>query len=73
MLNLDQAETFNCLAWVLKHHIKNENGSPIEFGDHTFMIEPYMDCTPRQAIIKCSQIGWSVLAIIRSFHLAKFA
>ena len=73
MLNLDQAETFNCLAWILKHHIKNENGSPIEFGDHTFMIEPYMDCTPRQAIIKCSQIGWSVLAIIRSFHLAKFA
>ena len=73
MISLDKAEAFNCLAWIYKNKICNENGSPINFTNHRFLLEPYLDITPQQAIIKCSQIGWSTLAIIRSFHLAKFA
>ncbi len=72
-LDIDKAEAFNCIAWILKNRIKNENSSPIEFEDHAFMIQPYMDNAERQAIMKCAQIGWSVMSILRSFHLARFA
>jgi len=72
-LDLSQAEAFNCIAWILNNRIVNENGSPIEFKDHPFLIEPYLDNSPRQVIEKCAQIGWSTLSIIRSFHLARYA
>ena len=72
-IDLDKAQSFNAIAWILNNKIVNENGSPIEFKDHTFLIEPYLDTTERQVIEKCSQIGYSVLAILRSFHLAKYA
>ena len=72
-MNYKQAEATNCIAWITGNKIVNENGSRIEFKDHRFLIDPYMDITPRQAVRKCAQIGWSVLAILRSFHLARFA
>ena len=59
------------LAFIYNNNIKTENGSPIEFSDHKFLIEPYADMNPRQAIIKCSQIGWSVLAINKALWMAK--
>ena len=72
-VDLTQASSFNPIAWILSHNFVNENGSPFEFRDHTFLIDPYMDNTPRQVIRKCAQIGWSTLAILRSFHLARYA
>lgn len=72
-LNLSQASSFNCIAFILENNIVNENGSPFEFKDHTFMIDPYLDNTPRQVALKCAQIGWSTLAILREFHLARYA
>jgi len=66
-------ESFSAVHWILKNQIKNENGTPIEFDDHSFLIDPFDDNSPRQVIKKCSQIGWSTLAILRSFHLANYA
>jgi len=60
------------LAFMYNNKIKTENGSNIEFHDHKFLVEPYADMNPRQAIIKCSQVGWSVLAINKSLWLANF-
>src|SRR3989344_2358823 len=67
------AEEFNCIAFILNNSIVNENGSPIEFENHSFLIDPYLDNTEVQAIRKCAQIGWSTLSILRSFHLARYA
>ena len=72
-MDLSKAAQFNAIAFILSGNIVNENGTPIEFKDHTFLIEPYLDNSPRQAIRKCSQIGWSTLAILRAFHLARYA
>lgn len=72
-IDLSQASSFNPIAWILANNFVNENGSPFEFRDHTFLIRPYMDNSPRQVIRKCAQIGWSTLAILRSFHLARYA
>ena len=71
--NLQQAEAFNSIVWILQNGIVNENGYPIEFKKHTFLIDPYLDNSPKLVAEKCSQIGFSTLAILRSFHLARFA
>jgi len=73
MISLAEASTFNTIAWILEHNMVNENGSPFEFKDHAFIIEPYLDNTPRQVALKCAQIGWSTLAILRELHLARYA
>jgi DNA-directed RNA polymerase subunit RPC12/RpoP len=66
------SETINPLAFLHNNKIKNENGQLIEFKDHYFLIKPYADMTPRQVVMKASQVGWSVLAINKAMWLAKY-
>lgn len=68
---LNELEARNIIAFILKNEIKNEDGEQLEFMDHNFMIQPFLDNTPNQAHKKCSQIGGSVKEIIRSFYFAK--
>lgn len=63
-------ESSSPLTWVLNHQLKNENGQLLEFHNHRFLIEPYMDWDPYIVVKKASQIGWSTLAILRAIHLA---
>lgn len=72
MLSLDQAQAFNILAFLEHNKIINENQSPIEFYDHYFLKDIYLDYTPEQAIIKCAQIGFSTTAILKAIHLARY-
>jgi len=67
-----ESEALSILPFIQNNNIKNENGSPLEFVDHQFLVKPYNDMSPRQAIIKCSQIGWSVLAINKALWMAKY-
>lgn len=62
----------NPAMWVLDEGFINENQEPFEFDRHRFMIQPYADSSPDQVIMKSAQVGWSVLAIIKSIHAAKF-
>src|SRR3990167_662369 len=66
------SETISPLAFLHNRKIRNENGQLIEFKDHYFLIKPYADMTPRQVVMKPSQIGWSVLGINKSIWLAKY-
>jgi hypothetical protein len=67
-----EIERLSCLAWVTKNSFVNENQKPFEFTKHRFMIEPYDDIHPDQVIRKSAQVGWSVAAILKSLHAAKF-
>lgn len=71
-MKLSDAQAFNCASFVLFNNIVNENGNAIEFKYHRFLIQPYMDNTPKQVVRKAGQVGWSTLAIIRAIHLAKY-
>jgi len=67
------ADGVNPLAFTLNHNIVNENGVPLEFRDHKFLIQPMADMSPEQVIMKPSQIGWTVVVgINKSLWLAKF-
>lgn len=62
----------NPAIWVIDNQFINENQKPFEFNAHRFMLLPYGDCSPDQAIMKSAQVGWSVAAILKSIHAAKF-
>ena len=83
----DQKESFNpvpteiksewvwaesCYLWVKDNKLVNEKGVPLEFSNHRFLIDLYDDYTPVQVTRKASQVGFSTLAIIKSFHAARF-
>ncbi len=65
-------EASSALAWVTLNKFVTENQTPIEFGDHRFMIDPMSD--PADDIVgrKSAQVGWSVTEILRSVHSAKY-
>lgn len=58
-------------AWIVANGFVNENQQPIEFTKHRFLIEPFDDMHPDIVVKKSAQIGFSVLAILKSFWLAK--
>jgi len=62
-------EDHSPLAWVVLNDFINENGQPIEFRDHRFLIDPYNDLSPDLVCIKSAQIGFSVMAILKVFWL----
>ena len=71
-IDLDTAQAFNILAWIEHNHIVNENQSLIEFFDHAFLRDPYLDDSSELVVMKATQIGWSVLAILKSIWFAKY-
>lgn len=71
-LDLATGATHNAAAWVLANNITNENGKPLDFRRHKFLVDFYMDQTPEIVCIKCSQIGFSTTAIIKSAHLCNY-
>lgn len=71
-MKIEDAQSFNAAAFVLHNKMVNENGIPISFDRHKFLIKPYMDLTPRQVSKKCGQVGFSTMEIIKSFHAARY-
>lgn len=69
---LAKLATRNAAAFIYQNKIENENQRPIEFVNHQFLIDPYMDNAKEQVAMKSTQVGWSTLAIIRSIHMANF-
>lgn len=57
--------------WVLKHKIKNEVGTPIDFTKRKFLWDIYNDLSPHQALLKPPQIGATVMNTIKSLYVAK--
>ncbi len=58
--------------WIADNRLRNERGEVLEFRDHPFLVEPYEDLSPIQATIKCAQIGWSTLTILKTIWCAVF-
>lgn len=71
-MDLSIGQTFNAAAFVLHNDITNETGDAITFTNHRFLRAFYMDETPELVAKKCSQVGFSTTAILRSYHLAKY-
>lgn len=55
----------------MKHQIKNEVGTRIEFKKRKFLWDIYNDLSPHQALLKPPQIGATVMNTIKSLYVAK--
>lgn len=64
-------EEYSIHAFIQKYGIKTEQGYPLDFKDHLFLFDPYTDLSPKQVIFKAAQIGFSTLAINKTFWVAK--
>lgn len=70
-IDLSLLEHHSPTAWIVANKLVNENQKPIEFTKHRFLIEPFDDMSPDIVVKKSAQVGFSVLAILKSFWLAK--
>lgn len=65
-------EPDSVLQWITENEIKNEKGKLLEYVSHKFLVDILEDFTPKQAIKKCAQIGFSVTTTIKDIYLAYF-
>ncbi len=60
------------IGYFIKHYgISNDQGQPLDFKDHPYLKKIYADFSPKQAILKAAQIGFSTTANIKALWLAK--
>lgn len=59
------------IAWIVDNEIKNEKGDLIEFYDHPFLFDIYLDASPNLVVVKGAQVGLSTLEILRNHFDAK--
>ncbi len=57
--------------WVLKHKIKNESGTQLDFTKRKFLWDMYNDLSPLQVLLKPPQIGATVMNTVKSLYVAK--
>lgn len=68
----EEMDVVSPLAWVALNKFVNENQQPIEFIDHRFMIDIYSDDSDDLVCRKSAQVGFSVMAILKSLWEAKY-
>lgn len=71
-MTCEQAGCKQSIYLFLEHHqIGNDQGQLLDFKDHPYLWDIYGDFTPKQAILKAAQIGFSTTANIKALWLAK--
>lgn len=70
-LNEQYAATQSIHLFLESYGIKNDQGEKLDFKDHEYLWDIYKDWTPKQAILKAAQIGFSTTANIKALWLAK--
>lgn len=55
-----------------RSQIKNERGDVLDFKDHGFLWDVYLDKSPRLVCLKAAQIGFTTMAILKTAHLARY-
>lgn len=69
LLNL-QADSL--LNWIVDNEMKSEQGVPIEFATHRFLIDIYNDTSDDISIRKSAQVGGTIWATAGSAHEVAF-
>ena len=59
------------LFFLDEEHITNDQGQTLDFKDHPYLWDIYGDLSPKQAVLKAAQIGFSTTANIKALWLAK--
>jgi len=66
----ESIENANVVPWIIGKSFVTENRKPIEFINHRCFIDYLADDHPNKVMLKCAQVGATVLEAIDDFHLA---
>jgi hypothetical protein len=69
---LAQLAAISPLAWVVTNQMVSEQGVPLEFGDHRFLLDIYDDKSDDITIVKSAQVGGTIWATVASAHEVVF-
>lgn len=69
--NEKYAATQSIHLFIESYKITNDQGQPLDFTNHPYLWDIFCDFTPKQAILKAAQIGFSTTANIKALWLAK--
>ena len=60
------------LAWIIQNDMVTENGDPLDFYDHAFLVDIYDDDSDDIVMIKSAQVGGTIWATVASAHEVSF-
>lgn len=60
------------ILWLEEYKIKNEQGQRIDFYNHLFQYDMFLDMSPKQAVQKPAQVGESTKNILKTLHAAYY-
>jgi hypothetical protein len=67
----EQASTQSILKFLDYYNVTNDQGQLLDFKNHAYLWDIYKDFSPKQAILKAAQIGFSTTANIKALWVAK--
>lgn len=59
------------IEWIYEQKILNEKGEPIEFENHPYLEDIFLDQSPRLTIMKAAQVGLTTLSMLKNHYDAK--
>ncbi len=59
------------LAWIQFEHIKTETGQELDFHNHRYLQDIYLDESPYLCSLKAGQIGFSTMAILKTIWITR--
>lgn len=71
-LDLINLQADSCLAWIIENNMVTENGTPVDFYDHLFLVDIYDDDSDDIVMIKSAQVGGTIWATVGSAHEVTF-
>ena len=58
-------------SWIQTNQIKTESGAILDFHNHNYLFDIYVDNSPYLCCLKAGQIGFSTMAILKTIWLAR--
>lgn len=58
-------------SFIQSNNIKTETGKPLDFHTHRYLFDIYRDDSPYLCCIKAGQIGFSIMAVLKTIWLAR--
>lgn len=69
--SIKELEHVSIHAWLFSNAIKTETGKPLDFKTHRYLYDIYRDDSPFLCCLKAGQIGFSIMAVLKTLWLAR--
>ena len=68
-INLEELAKRNIIVFLDYYNITTESGEPLDFFNHPYLVDIFLDFSPKQVWLKAAQLGLSTTAILKTFFI----